>query len=130
MSSRFTIGIALAATLASAMVRADAQKHEWFGTWSMNHDGHVGTLLIEDIKADCIAPAWCDMIVVYDESSGARRRVRIESFDDRFQHMHFRIVFPGNEQAFDAYVFSWDKAKMAGTTQWGGRTFGFFATKR
>jgi hypothetical protein len=44
---------------------ADAQKHEWFGTWSMNHDGHVGTLRVAELKADCAAPVWCDMVVTY-----------------------------------------------------------------
>jgi hypothetical protein len=43
--------------------------------------------------------------------------------------MVFYIDFPDNRQKFDAYLFSWDKSKMAGTTYWGGRPFGFFATK-
>jgi hypothetical protein len=35
---------------------ADAQKYEWFGTWSMNHDGPAGTLRVAELKADCAAP--------------------------------------------------------------------------
>lgn len=44
--------------------------------------------------------------------------------------MAFTINFPGNTQKFDACIFSWDKAKLAGRTYWGGRTFGFSALKR
>jgi len=54
---------------------------------------------------------------------------RIERVDQNLQHMTFVIGFPGNLQRFDVYLFSWDKNKMAGTTNWGGRTFGVSATK-
>jgi hypothetical protein len=43
--------------------------------------------------------------------------------------MRFTIEFPGNPQVFDVYIFSFDKNKMAGTTVWGGRTFGVLALK-
>ncbi len=109
---------------------ADAQKGEWFGQWSMNHDGHVGTLMITDIKADCGGPVWCDMAVRYTDSQGKTHSGKIDRIDDRLQHMAFSINFPGNTQKFDARIFSWDKKKLAGTTYWGGRTFGFYALKR
>ena len=44
--------------------------------------------------------------------------------------MIFSLNFPNNTQKFDAYLFSWDKRKIAGVTYWGGRTFGFFALKK
>jgi hypothetical protein len=43
----------------------DANLDEWIGTWSMNHDGHVGTLIISDSKVDCAGPAWCSMALRY-----------------------------------------------------------------
>ena len=43
--------------------------------------------------------------------------------------MRFYINFPNNKQVFDAYLFSWDKTKLAGTTYWHGRTFGFYVIK-
>lgn len=115
--------------LPSALL-GDAQKHEWFGEWSMNHDGHTGTLHISDSKVDCATSVWCDMVIRYTDSQGRTHRGRIERLDDRLQHMTFSISFPGNTQKFDAYIFSWDKAKIAGRTYWGGRTFGFYAVKR
>lgn len=109
---------------------ADATLEEWYGSWSMNHDGHVGTLIISDSKLDCGGPAWCSMVVRYVDSDGASFSGNIDRVDDRWQHMVFYLNFPDNRQKFDAYIFSWDKSKLAGTTYWGGRTFGLYAIKR
>jgi len=70
------------------------------------------------------------MAVKYISSKGERYTGSIEKIDDKGQHMAFYINFPGNKQKFDAYIFSWDKSKMAGITYWGGRKFGFYAVKR
>lgn len=109
---------------------ADATKQEWFGTWSMNHDGHTGTLIVTDTKADCAGPLWCDMSIRYVDNKNATHTGRIERIDNNGQRMVFYINFPGNRQKFDAFIFSWDKGKLAGTTYWGSRTFGFYAVKR
>ena len=114
----------------SSVLLADAQKHEWFGEWSMNHDGHTGMLHISDSKVDCATSVWCDMVISYTDSQGRTYRGRIDGLNDRLQHMAFSISFPGNTQKFDAYIFSWDKTKLAGRTYWGGRTFGFYALKK
>lgn len=108
---------------------ADAMREDWFGAWAMNHDGHVGTLTIGDTKADCASTPWCDMSVRYVDSDGKTVRGTINRIDDHLQHMLFTVHFPGNEQRFDAFIFSWDKAKLAGLTYWGGRRFGFYAIK-
>ena len=108
---------------------ADASKQDWFGDWAMNHDGFAGTLRIADTKVDCASSAWCDLAISYVDNRGVRHSGRIAGIDDKGQHMVFYINFPGNQQKFDAYIFSWDKRKLAGTTYWGGRTFGFYATK-
>jgi hypothetical protein len=113
-----------------ANLLADAEKRDWFGDWSMNHDGFAGTLRIAETKADCASSAWCDMAISYVDNKGVRQAGRIERIDQQGQHMVFYINFPGNRQKFDAYIFSWDKQKLAGTTYWGGRTFGFYATRR
>lgn len=125
----FAVLLQVAIVIAPTVVLADAEKHEWFGSWSMNHDGHAGTLDIHDIKADCASPAWCDMSLSYIDGNGTRLAGKILTIDDHSQHMRFQISFPGSNQTFDAYLFSWDKGKLAGTTRWGNRTFGFFATK-
>lgn len=97
--------------------------------WNMNHDGFRGTLIISDSKMDCASPPWCALVLKYVDSKGKQWSGKIDKIDQKFQHMTFHINFPGNNQKFDAYLFSWDKNKMAGITYWGGRTFGLFATK-
>lgn len=108
---------------------ADATKEDWYGTWSMNHDGFAGTLTITDTKVDCGGPLWCDMAISYRDNKGIRHSGRIERIDNNGQHMVFYLNFPGSRQKFDAFIFSWDKGKLAGTTYWNRRTFGFYATK-
>ncbi len=108
---------------------ADATVNEWIGEYNMNHDGWLGRLRIRDSKQDCASSKWCHLVLDYIKQDGTRYSGRIEVIDQKFQHMAFYINFPGNAQRFDAYLFSWDKNKMAGTTVWSGRRFGFFATK-
>ncbi len=108
---------------------ADAQKSEWFGSWQMNHDGHVGTLVITDSRVDCATTPWCDMVLSYT-GNGQSFSGKIVTIGDRWQHIAFEISFPGNQQKFDGYIFSGNKNIIAGTTYWGGRTFGFYATKK
>lgn len=115
--------------LLSTNVFADAAKADWFGTWTMNHDGMRGSLRIVDLPIDCAPAAWCDMGITYTNDKGVRFTGKIERVQDKWQHMTFYINFPNNRQRFDAYIFSWEKSKLAGTTIWGGRTFGFYATK-
>lgn len=123
------VSLATLFLLLPANVLADAKKTEWFGIWAMNHDGLAGTLRITDSKVDCATSDWCDMVINYVDNKGVSHSGSIEKIDGKGQHMVFSINFPGNRQKFDAYIFSWDKRKMAGTTYWGGRTFGFYATK-
>ncbi|WP_309621765.1 DUF6006 family protein [Novosphingobium sp.] len=120
--------LALAATVSSAAL-ADAQVPEWYGNWNFSLDGRPGALTITDTKADCASSAWCAMAVNYRGANGVLVRGTIVTIDSKWQHMRFRLAFPGNNQTFDAYLFSWDKRKMSGTTVWNGRTFGFLATK-
>ncbi|HEY5969593.1 MAG TPA: hypothetical protein VIU35_16545 [Chitinophagaceae bacterium] len=105
-------------------------KQEWFGQWNMNHDGFAGTLTISGTKVDCATTLWCDMSISYVNSKGERINGSIERIDNNLQHMVFFLNFPGNRQKFDAYLFSWDKKNLAGTTYWGNQTFGFYAQKK
>jgi hypothetical protein len=108
---------------------ADAVKQDWYGIYAMNHDGWKGELKISEIKADCAGPIWCDMALSYKNHKGESISGEITKIDDKNQHMTFYLNFPNNKQKFDAYIFSWDKKSIAGTTYWGGRTFGFYAIK-
>ena len=116
-------------TLLPIAALADAQINEWIGRYSMDHDGFVGTLSIQDSKQDCAAPAWCHLVLRYTDAKGQTWSGEVAVIDQKFQHMAFYINFPNNRQKFDGYLFSWDKTKMAGITYWGGRSFGFYALK-
>src|SRR5882724_4754966 len=100
--------------LSPVRLMADAQISEWVGQYNMNHDGHLGTLLIRDLKLDCATSPWCSLLVRYTDANGTQFAGRIERVDQNSQHMVFVIDFPGNSQKFDVYLFSWDKNKMAG----------------
>ncbi|HEY7191526.1 MAG TPA: hypothetical protein VH436_33480 [Vicinamibacterales bacterium] len=123
---------ALLVMLLAAPLRAgaDAQINEWIGNYTMSHDGLQGTLRIGDSRADCAAPAWCRLTASYIDSNGMPLRATIRVMDQAWQHMVLYIAFPNNMQRFDAYLMSWDKNRIAGTTMWQGRTFGFYAFKR
>jgi hypothetical protein len=84
---------------------------------------------VPDWIGDCATSAWCHLVVRYTGGQGITVSGRIAVIDQNFQRMVFYIDFPNNVQKFDGYLFSWDKSKVAGTTYWGSRTFGFFATK-
>jgi hypothetical protein len=130
MKLRFIMAISITILILPINVFADAQIHEWIGTYDMNHDGWIGTLTIADSKMDCITTQWCSLVLSYVDSKGVKHIGKIDKIDQNWQHMVFHINFPGNTQRFDAYLFSWDKKKVAGTTYWGGRTFGFYAFKK
>jgi len=122
--------VSLMLLVVPARIGADAQIAEWIGDYAMNHDGHRGTLTIADSKADCAGSAWCHLVASYTGTDGVRHPARIRQIDQAHQHMVLEISFPGNRQRFDAYLMSWDKTAIAGTTVWGQRTFGFYAIKR
>jgi len=102
---------------------------DWIGTYQMNHDGWRGTLVISDSKSGCTTSPWCSFVVSYINDKGVSNTGTIDAIDQQGQHMVFYLDFPENKQKFDGYIFSWDKSKMAGTTYWHGRTFGFYALK-
>jgi hypothetical protein len=39
-------------------------------------------------------------------------------------HLSLTVMFPGNNQPFELYLFSWETDNVAGTTVWAGTTLG------
>jgi hypothetical protein len=70
------------------------------------------------------------LVLKYIDAQGKQIAGKIGKIDQKFQHMTFYLNFPNNTQKFDAYLFSWDKQKIAGVTYWGGRSFGLFAMRK
>ena len=111
------------------LLRGDASREDWVGDYSINHDGHVGTLSVFASAAGCRSPQCPGLGVRYTDENGATYSGTASALDDNGQHLAFTLEFPGNAQRFDVYIFSFDKTKLAGTTVWGGRVFGVMATR-
>ena len=126
---RYLQSLLCLAVLCPVALLADASMADWPGVYTMNHDGHVGTLTITNVGTPCTVSQRCHLDISYKDSNGQTVPGRITQIDQNFQHIVFYILFSGNSQRFDAYLFSWDKTKMAGTTVWQGQTFGMLATK-
>jgi len=123
------VKLAVLILLLPPLAYSEIKPTDWIGTYQMNHDGWRGTLVISDSKSGCTTSPWCSFVVSYINDKGVSNTGTIEAIDQQGQHMAFYLNFPENKQKFDGYIFSWDKNKMAGTTYWHGRTFGFYALK-
>ena len=123
------VKLAVLILLLPPLAYSEIKPTDWIGTYQMNHDGWRGTLVISDSKSGCTTSPWCSFVISYMNDKGVPNTGTIEAIDQQGQHMVFYLNFPGNNQKFDGYIFSWDKSKMAGTTYWHGRTFGLYAVK-
>ncbi|MEX1000252.1 MAG: hypothetical protein WD000_09915 [Thermodesulfobacteriota bacterium] len=123
------VKLAVLILLLPPLAYSEIKPTDWIGTYQMNHDGWRGTLVISDSKSGCTTSPWCSFVVSYINDKGVSNTGTIDAIDQQGQHMVFYLDFPENKQKFDGYIFSWDKSKMAGTTYWHGRTFGFYAVK-
>jgi hypothetical protein len=115
--------------LVPVQLRADADRQDWIGEYAMNHDGHLGTLRIMPSIRKCSRMPCPGLEVQYVDEHGAAYTGSVDVLDQAGQHMTFTLEFPGNPQVFNVYIFSFDKTKLAGTTVWGGRTFGVLAAR-
>ena len=131
MKRRLIISIftLISAVFVTSNVLADARVSDWIGSYGFNHDGHLGTLDIRDSKIDCNTTPWCHLRVSYRNSNGQRYTGDITWMSKNGQNLKFSLNFPGNRQPFNAFIFSWDKSKIAGTTIWKKKTFGFYGIK-
>ena len=66
------------------------------------------------------------MRIRYQRPGEDRQSGTSGSIEQQGQHMTFQVA--GRD--FDAYLFSWDHNKMAGSYASGGRRFGFYAVKQ
>jgi hypothetical protein len=114
----------------TATARADAEVADWFGRYEMNHDGHVGQLVLLRQSLDGEEP-WKRWVIRYRDAGETRwLEGKVTYISQKNQRMEFEIEFgKGDVRKFDAYIFSWDKTKMAGTERYRDRTFGFYAFK-
>jgi hypothetical protein len=100
----------------------------WLGAWALNHDGWRGQLIITSV----IALPWplSAMQVVdgqYIDQNGVAHAVHGILPDAGHPHIaSLTIAFGGDPQPFTLHAYTWEASNLAGTTQWGGRTFGVY----
>ena len=112
------------------------QKRDYLGQWKMVHDGWHGQLVLTALKDDPIE-SYYNIQGIYTDDSGNQRQVRGAVLTPDYPRgaswpdnkIEFWIDFNGNydfsdDQKFVAYLFSWAKDEMAGTTRWGSQPFG------
>lgn len=119
----------LAALLLTPALHAEATRQDWIGDYTIDHDGHPGTLHITPSRRKC-APGQCTGLdAQYADQNGTAYPTAVNAFDQGGQHLALTVSFPGNAQPFDLYIFSFEKSRLAGTTVWQGRTFGVSAVR-
>ena len=95
----------------------------WRGSWAMNHDGWRGTLVVTATTWLPIPGTITLLSGVYTDANGATHAVDGVA-PTGTNAAAITIHFPGNAQRFELYGFTWEANVFAGTTSWGGRTFG------
>ena len=118
------------------------------GTWQMNHDGWVGTLVINppdqvlnEVDGPCAyhyspldgtyTNAGFGQLLVVGTVGGQDRNYRNGQQCPQADHrIDFTVAFPGAPpQPFTGYGFTHDGSRMAGYTWWQGIPFGWYAQK-
>lgn len=95
----------------------------YLGTWDFNHDGWHGR--IEILSAN---KATRQIAGRYVDANGHAFALNGRVNPDA-RLFNFDIAFP-TPQSFDGFLNGHERGVMAGTTVWGGMTFGFFGTRR
>jgi hypothetical protein len=102
-----------------------SDRNGWIGSWAMDHDGWRGTLTISGF-VDMDLP-WFTLTTVranYMAADGTVSAVTGLLDASNPGHLSLTVMFPGNNQPFELYLFSWETDNVAGTTVWAGTTFG------
>lgn len=95
----------------------------WLGSWAMNHDGWSGTLTWEQRTP---LPFLGDLLTgTYTQPGRAPIPVSGLLTPGIPHQCQVSIAFDAsNDQPFTLLHHTWERDVIAGTTQWGGRTFG------
>jgi len=105
-----------------------SDRNDWIGSWAMDHDGWQGTLTISGfLDINLPWPINLSFTIVqasYTAADGTVSGVGGWLDTNNQHHLSLTIAFPGNNQPFELYRFSWETDNAAGTTVWAGTTFG------
>lgn len=102
-----------------------SDRNNWIGSWAMNHDGWHGILTISDFSdVELPGSRLTTVQASYIAADGTVSAVTGLLDTSNQHHLSLTIAFPGNNQQFEIYLFSWETDNAAGTTVGNGRTFG------
>ncbi len=111
--------------VAAGAVFGQIPKQDFFGTWTMNHDGWIGKLVLR------AAGAAGELVGDYVGADGQVRSVKatVES-----HKIVMTIDLKGtpetsDDQVFDGYLFTRSRSAVAGTTKFLNVVYGWYALK-
>jgi len=118
--------LACAAITGAALAIAQIPKSDFFGTWALNHDGWEGKLVLRGAGI----PAG-----LFGDYVGADGKIHFVQGSVESHKIVFYVDMkdtkglPDDDQRFEGYLFTQSRKAMAGTTAWGGMTYGWSAVK-
>jgi Papain family cysteine protease len=102
-----------------------SDRNNWIGSWAMDHDGWQGILTISGFADVEISLSRLTTVQAsYIAADGTMSAVTGLLDTTNQHHLSLTIAFPGNNQQFEIYLFSWETDNAAGTTVGNGTTFG------
>jgi len=106
----------------------DFQPTKWKGTWSMNHDGWKGTLVISQVVP---IPFFGWLVQGEYRPTNGTPKVVVGFLDTQHSHIfRFNISFSDdNSQSFVLHFHTWSADLASGYTFWNGERFGVVAFK-
>lgn len=106
----------------------DFQPTKWKGTWSMNHDGWKGILVISQVLPIPFV-GW--LVQGEYQPSNGTPKVVVGFLDSQHSHiLRFNINFSDeNNQPFVLHFHTWSSDLASGYTFWNGKRFGAVAFK-
>lgn len=101
---------ALAPVFAAALMTA------WLGDWEINDDGLVATLRVTQRPVAGTEPGR-DLRIEYVNPDDVTFNGWVRKCDPRWHHLSFYVSFGAVSRDFDAYLFKWDKRRLAGVSE-------------
>ena len=119
-----------ALSLCTMLAVAQGTLDAWIGTWDLDVDGHMHQLYVQTSDRTCDLTPWCALDLVYRDNTGNRHPARIVTMENKYSLTFEVKVDEHTTLRYNAYMFTGDRNRLAGTTKLGGATRGFSGIRR